>query len=320
MKKIFIKILFLLFIIIGLPSISIAQNYILSGVVIDQSNNAHLAFVKIEVNNNKINTSTDINGLFTIRLNEPILQLLITHPGYQPLLVDVADKTSPLVIKLISDKQTSDSLAAGRSDIYHYIDSVMHIEQYAQMQRRQESLLSGEIPIGWFSLDMSRLKRYNQFEGVYLGLGGYTNEKLIKSVSVGGFAGYGFKDKKTKYGFDVSGWPDENKHFTFNAGYSYDTQESGGSQFFDEKSEILEPSAFRSFYVNKMNYEEKLRFSVSFKQNNTIFYGALQRRIIDRGYDISNGVKVLLPDHYNVSGIVAGIRWTPGQKVLQVPG
>jgi len=318
MKKIFI---ILLFIITAIPVASVAQNYVLSGMVVDQAKRTPLAFVKIGINNNKYATITDINGLFSIRLNEQILQLLIINPGYQPLLIDAKDKSSPLVLKLVSDKNSSDSVAAERSDVYRYIDSVMHIDQYAEIKRRQESMLSGKIPIGWFSLDMSRLKRYNRFEGIYLGLGGHTNEKFMRSVSLGGFAGYGFKDKKTKQGFDVSIWPDKLKQFTFNAGYSYDTQESGGSQFFDDKSEILDPSSFKSFYVDKMNYEERLRFSVSYKLCNTIFYGAVQQRIIDPGYDILNGVKILVPPrYYNVSGFVAGIRWAPGKLLSPVQG
>ena len=284
--------------------------------MVDQAKNTPMAFVKIGINNNKYSTLSDINGLFSIYLNEPIKQLLIANPGYQPQTVDVSEKSSPLVIQLVSDKLSSDSVAAERADIYRYIDSVMHIDQYAEIKRRQESMLSGEIPIGWFSLDVSKLKRYNSFEGIYLGVGGHTNEKLFRSVSLGGFLGYGFKDKKTKQGFDVSVWPDKLKHLTFNVGYSYDTQEGGGSQFFDEKSEILDPSSFRTFYVDKMNYEERVRFSVTYKLSNSIFYGAVQQRIINPGYDILYGVKVLVPpQYYNVSGFVVGIRWAPGKSL-----
>ena len=289
--------------------------------MVDQARSTPIAFVKIGINNNKYSTISDINGLFSIRLNEPIRQLLIVNPGYQSQSVDVSDKSSPLVIKLVSDKLSSDSVAAERADIYHYIDSVMHIDQYAEIKRRQESLLSGEIPIGLFSLDMSKLKRYNRFEGVYLGVGGHTNEKLFQSVSLGGFIGYGFNDKKTKKGFDISIWPDKLKHLTFNAGYSYDTQEDGGSQFFDDKNEILDPSSFRSFYVDKMNYEERVRFSVTYKRSNTTFYGAVQQRIINPGYDILYGVKVLAPpQYYNVSGLIAGIRWEQGKSLNPVQG
>ena len=305
----------------GFPVVTVAQNYILSGMVVDQVKSTPIAFVKITINNNKYSTASDINGLFSINLNEPIRQLLIVNPGYQPQLVDVSDKSSPLVIKLVSDIHSSDSVANERADIYRYIDSVMHIDQYAEIKRRQESMLSGEIPIGWFSLDVSKLKRYNSFEGFYLGIGGHTNEKLFTSVSLGGFVGYGFKDKKTKKGFDVTVWPDKLKHLSFNTSYSYDTEEGGGSQFFDDKSEILEPSSFRSFYVDKMNYEERVRFSITYKISNTVFYGAVQQRIINPGYDILNGVKVLVPPpYYNVSGLIAGIRWSPGKSLKSVQG
>ena len=316
------KILFIfIFIFACIPVVAVAQNYVLNGIVVNEAKSNPIAFVKIGINNNKYTTFTDINGLFSIRLNEPIQQLMIVNSGYQTRLIDVTDKSSPLVIKLVSDKLFSDSVAVDRSDIYHYIDSVMHIDQYAEIKRRQESLLSGEIPIGWFSLDVSKLKRYNRFEGVYLGVGGHTNDKLSRSVSLGGFVGYGFKDKKTKQGFDISIWPDKFKHLTFSAMYSYDTQEGGGSQFFDDKSEILDPSSFRSFYVDMMNYEERVRFSVSLKQNNTIFYGAFQQHIINPGYDILNGVKVLVPpQYYNVSGFIAGIRWAPGNSLNPVQG
>lgn len=319
MKKTSFTILCFLFIIIGLPVVTIAQNYVLNGSVIDQASNTRLSFVRIGINNSRISAVTDINGLFDIRFNEPIRYLLFTKLGYQPLLVDATDKTSLLNIKLIPQKNSFDSLLIGISDAYHHIDSVLHYDNNYKMKRTQESLLSGEVEIGWFTFDLNRLKRYNQFEGLYLGVGGQTNASLFRSVSFGGYAGYGFKDRKTKYGFDVSAWPDKYKHLTIKAGYSYDTRESSGSRFFDEKSGAIDPAAFRFFYVDKMDYEQKLNFSVYSKQKFVDFYGALQRRIIIRGYDISNGVKVILPDQYNVSGLVAGFRFTPGEKFVQLP-
>lgn len=263
MKKTLFAILFSLFVLIGLPVVSVAQNQVLKG--------------------------------------------------------GVTDTASKLGIKLIPGRNSFDPLALSKSDIHYYIDSIRNKEKYDQMRRLQESLFSGEVEMGLFSFDLNRLKRYNEFEGLYLGAGGHTNANLFKAVSIGGFAGYGFKDQKTKYGFDVSTCPDKNQHITIKAGYSYDTRESGGNVFFDEKSGALDPAAFRFFYVNRMDYEQKSSLSVSFKQNFVVLYGALQRRIIDRGYDINNGVNVLLPEHYNVSGLVAGIRLAPGEKFAKLP-
>lgn len=231
----------------------------------------------------------------------------------------VPDKTNPPVIKQLPARDPFDSISIDQADSYRYIDSILNQGKYDQMKRMQESLLSGVAKMGWFSFDLSRVKRYNQFEGLYLGAGGFTNADLFRSVSIGGFAGYGFKDRKTKYGFDVSVWPDKTQHLTLKAGYSYDTRESAGNMFFDEKSGVFDPASFRFFYVRKMDYEQKTSLSVSFKQDVFTFYGALQRRIIERGYDISNGTIDLLPDHYNVSGIVAGIRFSPGEITAGLP-
>lgn len=319
MKKTISIILYFLFIILVLPIVSVAQNKVLSGIVIDQASNTHLSFVRIGINNSRLNAVTDINGMFAVRIDEPIRFLLFTKLGYQPLLIDATDKTSPLIIKLIPQENSFDSLLIGISDAYHHIDSVMHYGSNHKMKRAQESLLSGEVEMGWFTFDLNRLKRYNQFEGLYLGAGGQTNANLFHSVSVGGYAGYGFKDGKTKYGFDFSAWPDKYKHLTIKVGYSYDTRESSGNQFFDEKSGAIDPMAFRFFYVDKMDYEQKLNLSVYSKHKFADIYVALQQRIIFPGYDISNGAKVILPDRYNVSGIVAGFRIAPGEIFLHFP-
>ncbi|MDP4291531.1 MAG: hypothetical protein Q8908_10665, partial [Bacteroidota bacterium] len=313
MEKTVIAILCACLVIIGLPFNLAAQNYLLNGMVVDQVKNTYLPFAKIDVNDHKLQTITDFNGLFTIRSDEPIRHLLVTNAGYQPLLLDVTGSVSPLVIRLTPLTLKSDSLFGGRSDIYHFIDSLRQVDQVERMKQQQESMLSGQIGLGWFTMNLNKVKRYNQFEGVYLGLGGYTNEKLLRFGSLGGFVGYGFKDRKTKYGFDVSAWPLQNHHLTLTAGYSYDTRESGETKFFDEDMGTIEPSSFRFFYIGKMDYERKTSFSVVYKRDFADFYLALQRRVINPGYDISNGAKVLLPLEYNVSGITLGFRLDPGK-------
>ena len=72
MKKPVFTILYFLFIILVLPIVSVAQNKVLSGIVIDKQSNTHLSFVRIGINNGRINAVTDINGMFAVRLDEPI--------------------------------------------------------------------------------------------------------------------------------------------------------------------------------------------------------------------------------------------------------
>ena len=178
-------------------------------------------------------------------------------------------------------------------------------------------LLSGKLKAGWFSFEINKFLRYNKFEGLNLGLGGHTNNDFSKLVSIGGYATYGFRDMKLKYGSDLSLWLDPYHQSSINAAYSYDTRESGGSRFFDESYGALNTAGYRFFYVKRMDYERKAILSVKKQLGfSTLFFG-VQHRIIERGYDINNGTKILLPTDYYCSGIVAGVRLAPGEVMSE---
>ncbi len=85
----------------------------------------------------------------------------------------------------------------------------------------------GKLPFGTLDLDLKRLFSYNQYENLRLGLGLQTNEKFIKWLSVGGWAGYGFGDKQWKYGAFTEVYADRYKEFVFKAGYTDDINDPG---------------------------------------------------------------------------------------------
>ena len=64
-------------------------------------------------------------------------------------------------------------------------------------------LANGKLPVGFLDLDLFQVYNFNKYEGTRLGLGLNTNSKLSKYISVGGFAGYGFRDRQYKYGGQV---------------------------------------------------------------------------------------------------------------------
>lgn len=57
-----------------------------------------------------------------------------------------------------------------------------------------------KIQINKFDISLGRIISQNQYEKTRWGLGLYTNEHLIKWLSVGGYFGYGTGDKRWKYG------------------------------------------------------------------------------------------------------------------------
>jgi len=61
-------------------------------------------------------------------------------------------------------------------------------------------ILTGYIPMGKFDLGkIQQLARITDIEGFRMNLPFRTNENLWKNISVGGYAGYGFKSKEFKY-------------------------------------------------------------------------------------------------------------------------
>jgi hypothetical protein len=62
---------------------------------------------------------------------------------------------------------------------------------------------------------------------VRLGAGLQTNERLIKWLSLGGWAGYGFRDEKWKYGAFAEIYADQHKEFIFHVGYADDITDPG---------------------------------------------------------------------------------------------
>lgn len=83
---------------------------------------------------------------------------------------------------------------------YEVLDSLGEKYKFDNILNYMEKVSMNRIPIDFIDLDISKVLLYNNYEGIRLGLGAYTNDKLIKNFAVGGFFGYGFKDKGWKYG------------------------------------------------------------------------------------------------------------------------
>ncbi|MGC3978139.1 MAG: DUF5686 family protein [Paludibacteraceae bacterium] len=96
-----------------------------------------------------------------------------------------------------------DSLSARERKTYLFMDSVgrrYNLDYWAAVLPK---LTQGKIPLKCIDVNLNKLFSRNDYEGVRLGIGLYTNEKLLKFVTLGGFAMYGFKDKKLKYGGEL---------------------------------------------------------------------------------------------------------------------
>jgi hypothetical protein len=120
-----------------------------------------------------------------------------------------------------------DTLATKEIESYVFIDSLSKEFKLEKKMEIANTAVNGKLSLGIVDIELDKLLRFNEYENVRLGVGLRTNDKLIKGVSVGGYAGYGFRDKAFKYGGDLH-WNLSKKHKTFvEGGYRNDLKTPG---------------------------------------------------------------------------------------------
>lgn len=110
---------------------------------------------------------------------------------------------------------------------YEMIDSFGEAKHFDKVMTYIAKLPEGKVSIGKVDVDLKRLFSSNYYEGTRLGLGLQTNERLIKWLSVGGWAGYGFGDTHWKYGVFAEVYADKQREFVFKASYTDDVSDPG---------------------------------------------------------------------------------------------
>ncbi len=120
-----------------------------------------------------------------------------------------------------------DTLDSRERKTYHIIDSFGEAKHFDRLVGAMAHLPEGRVSIGKLDLDVTKLFRSNRYEGTRVGLGLQTNERLIRWLSVGGYAGYGFKDVHWKYGAFAEVFADKNREFVFRASYTDDINDPG---------------------------------------------------------------------------------------------
>ncbi len=94
----------------------------------------------------------------------------------------------------------------------------------------------GKFPIYFMNLRLNKLLNFNPYEGLRPGLGLETNSRLSKWISVGGYIGYGFKDKTWKASSKI--------HFTLD-------KQSKTSLQIAAKDDLYEPGEYRFPFSSK---------------------------------------------------------------------
>ena len=113
--------------------------------------------------------------------------------------------------------------------------------------KKEHPLSSGYYPIGFFDIDLKTIIKLNNYEGLRLGIGGLTSDRLFEKYKLGGYYAYGFKDKTSKFSLGGSARVNKEKKAWISVYYADDVKEIGS---FDYLTDARVYSLFEPRLVN----------------------------------------------------------------------
>ncbi|MBP6978561.1 MAG: DUF5686 family protein [Bacteroidales bacterium] len=214
-----------------------------------------------------------------------------------------------------------DNLSRREANTYSYIDSIGREYNFDELAKGFETLMTGKIPWKWIDLDMRKFIRYNDYEGIYLGVGAETNQKVSRLFSVGGFVGYGFRDKHIKFGTDLSLYPYREAEIEVNLSYQNDVSEPGGTHYFDDFQKFSYEN-YREPLLMRMDRIEKFAGSFGFRSLSYLkTFISFSRTYKEPGYDYYFGKPgeevTLLSNAFTFTEGAVSIRYAYKEKFLK---
>jgi len=162
-----------------------------------------------------------------------------------------------------------DTLTQKEQKTYVTIDSLGKKNHFDYYSDAVGKILEGYLPISIFDLSLEELFNYNNIEGVRIGLGLRTNEKLCKWFRIGGYGGYGFWDKRFKYGGNLMFTISKKHEIFLGANYFKDLETPGLTELYEYRNF----SYWNEFLIDKIDWVE--RFNAYFKIR-TLRYAQLE--------------------------------------------
>ncbi|UTW68045.1 carboxypeptidase-like regulatory domain-containing protein [bacterium SCSIO 12643] len=169
-----------------------------------------------------------------------------------------------------------EKLTSIEKNTYTIVDS---IGQKIHLDRKMiflQSLTTGLLPVGPVSLELNRILDYNEYEGIRLGAGLRTNDKISKFFSVGGYTAYGFNDQEWKYGADIQFKLDPKNDITAGIQYQNDVTGSGQIEYF--KKDVFNLRSYSDLYLSRMDQIEGYQAYFTFRSfkdfQNKVFFNS----------------------------------------------
>ncbi len=154
-----------------------------------------------------------------------------------------------------------DTLTQKELKTYQKIDSIGKKKNFDYYSFAIDKVLEGYVPVSFLDFSLSHLFNYNSIEGIRVGLGLRTNEKMCRWLTVSAFGGYGFWDKQFKYGGGLEFTLSKKHEIFLGAAYKKDLEMPGMTDFLGYNNF----SYWNEYLINRMDYVEQLKAYFNFR-------------------------------------------------------
>lgn len=176
---------------------------------------------------------------------------------------------------------------------YYTIDSLGEKIKLDKQLFVIKTIATGSIPYKKLDFLLPYILDYNRYEGLRLGLGLESNEKLLKKLKLGAYVAYGLKDNGLKYGTWLRIPLQDRLRTELKLTYKHDVQEPASNQFLRING-LLGSEAYRKYLTYRMDHIDQIEFSAlmhPFNYMDTRFFSSIENRDFNSDYSYQLGNK-----------------------------
>ncbi|MCP9198757.1 DUF5686 and carboxypeptidase regulatory-like domain-containing protein [Gramella sp. GC03-9] len=294
----------------GGKEVAVFDSSIGVGTIQPKKSVLNLIFGSANVDKNLFLSSTTRN--FDIDLN---FDGIIPTPGATIEVTDEAPNKDPDFWNeyrqseyTLRDRVTSENL-----------DVLLKENKVARKIQVKNAISTGYYPLKYWDVDLSKIFKFNNYEGIRLGFGGKTNDLISEKFNINGYTTYGFKDEVMKYGIGSRIFLNKRTGTNLNFYVSRDIQETASFNYLKGRNtfSIIEPRFVNiNFFYNYRTYWAGIQHNITPNLETEFRLGREEIWQI-RDYNFSvDGRQV---GEYDLSTATLSFLWRPFSRFLSTP-
>ena len=199
------------------------------------------------------------------------------------------------------------------------IESIVKAENIERRLGTINNFSIGYYSVNFFDFDLTYPIKFNNFEGLRLGLGGVTNAGFSERFRLEGYGAYGFKDQEFKYGIGGGYLVNPDKNFWISLTFNNDLEEVGNYSYLTDRRvySLFEP---RLVNINLFYKHRTLRTNFEYRIAPKLLS---ELQIAHRQIDQTTPYRFVIDNQeisdFSITEATVGVRWSPGSKFMKTP-